>query len=183
MNPAKPAPTHPGPTSIDTDKCPDPSRVETTRLADQLERAFRGGAWHGPSLAEALDGVDASLAASRPAADAHSIGEIAGHVAFWIDAGRRRMEGENVTDVLPDVDFPPGAAASEEAWRSTLARLDQAHRRLHSALLALDDERLDDPVVGSDPTVRGQLLGILQHNAYHAGQIMMLKKTRGGGAR
>lgn len=179
---AKPASTHAGPTSIDTDKCPDPSRVETTRLADQLERAFRGGAWHGPSLAEALDGVDAALAASRPPGDAHSIAELTGHVAFWIDAARRRMEGENVTDVPPDVDFPPGAP-SEEAWRATLAQLDQAHRRLHTALLALEDERLDDAVAGSDPTVRGQLLGILQHNAYHAGQIVILKKTRAGGAR
>jgi uncharacterized damage-inducible protein DinB len=174
---------HAGQAAIDTDKCPDPKRVETTRLADQLERAFRGGAWHGPSLTEALDGVDAATAASRPAGDAHSIAELAGHVAFWIDAGRRRLEGETVVDVPREVDFPPGGAVTEEAWRATLADLDRAHRRLHGALLALDDERLDDAVTGADPTVRGQLLGILQHNAYHAGQIVVLKKARAGSAR
>ena len=54
---------------------------------------------------------------------------------------------------------------------------------MHSMLLALDDERLDGPVTGSDPTVRGQLLGLLQHNAYHAGQIVVLRKAGDGGAR
>ena len=170
------------PATIATDKCPDPSRLETTRLADQLERAFRGGAWHGPSLDEALDGVDAATA-SRRLGDAHTIAEITGHVAFWIDAARRRMDGEAVTNVPPEVDFPRGGADSDDAWRATLANLESAHRRLHTALLALDDDRLDGAVAGSDPTVRGQLLGILQHNAYHAGQIAVLKKAGAGSPR
>ena len=170
------------PSTIATDKCPDPSRIETTRLADQLERAFRGGAWHGPSLDEALDGVDAATA-SRRFGDAHTIAEITGHVAFWIDAAHRRMHGENVTNVPPEVDFPQGGADSDDAWRATLANLEAAHRRLHAALLALDDDQLDGAVAGSDPTVRGQLLGILQHNAYHAGQIAVLKKAGAGSPR
>jgi hypothetical protein len=172
-----------GPSSIDTDKCPDPSRVETARLADQLERAFRGGARHGPSLDEALDGVDTATAAARPIAGAHSIAELTGHVAFWIDAACRRMRGEVIGNVPQEVDFPPHAASSDEAWRRTRAGLEQAHRKLHAALLALADEQLDGAVTGSDPTVRGQLLGILQHNAYHAGQIVLLKKARDGGER
>ena len=170
------------PICLDTDKCPDPGRVETTRLADQLERCFRGGAWHGPSLAEALDGLDAPAAAARLGV-AHSIAEIAGHVAFWIDATRLRMNGEEVSSVPPEVDFPPTAAASDEAWRATLADLDRAHRQLHTAVLALDDAALDGAVAGADPTVRGQLLGILQHNAYHAGQIVVLRKAGAGSAR
>ena len=179
---AAPVPAH-VPSCIDTDKCPDADRVETSRLADQLERAFRGGAWHGPSIDEVLDGVDAATAAARPIGEAHSIAEIAGHVAFWIDAARRRMEGEEITNVPTEVDFPADGAKSAEAWRATLANLDQAHRRLHAAILALDDDELDGAVAGSDPTVRGQLLGILQHNAYHAGQIVVLKKAGAGSAR
>ena len=171
------------PATIATDKCPNPSRIETARFTDQLERAFRGGAWHGPSLSEALDSVDAATAARRPFAEAHTIAEIAGHVAFWIDAAHRRMQGEAVTSVPPEVDFPRDGAASDDAWRATIAGLEGAHRRLHAALLALDDDELDGAVAGSDPTVRGQLLGILQHNAYHAGQILVLKKAGAGSAR
>ena len=32
---------------------------ETARIADQLRRAFYGGAWHGDSLFEILTGVTA----------------------------------------------------------------------------------------------------------------------------
>jgi hypothetical protein len=170
------------PTTIATDKCPDPNCVETNRLADQLERAFRGGAWHGPSLDEALDGVDAATASRRLGVE-HTLAEITSHVAFWIDAASRRMDGEAVTNVPPEVDFPRGGADSDDAWRATLANLEAAHRRLHTAVLALDDDRLDGAVAGSDPTVRGQLLGILQHNAYHAGQIAVLKKAGAGSPR
>ncbi|MGH9360312.1 MAG: DinB family protein [Thermoanaerobaculia bacterium] len=172
-----------GPPTIFNDQYPDPRRVETTRLADQLERSYRGGAWHGPSLAESLEGVDAEAAAHRSADGVHTIAEITGHAAFWIDAARRRMAGEDLTDVPPEVDFPRDGAASPEAWRRTLAGLEQAHRGLHAALSALDDEQLDAAVAGSDPTVRGLLLGILQHNAYHAGQIALLKKARAGSGR
>jgi len=59
-------------------------------FADQLERAFRGGAWHGPAVAEALAGVDAARAAARPLAGAHSIWEIVRHLTVWYDAPRRR---------------------------------------------------------------------------------------------
>ncbi len=168
------------PASIATDSCPDPTRIETARLADQLERSLRGGAWHGPSLLEAVEGIDAEAAERRPVAGAHTIAEIVGHAAFWIDAGRRRIGGEAVSEVPPALNFPPQGAASASSWQATLAALDEAHRRLHATLLALDDDRLDGAVAGSDPTVRGLLLGILQHNAYHAGQIVVLRKAGAG---
>jgi uncharacterized damage-inducible protein DinB len=152
-----------------------PPKVETARLADQLERSFRGGAWHGPSIEEALEGVDAAAAARRPIAGGHTIAEVAGHAAFWIEGASRRLEGDPVTGGCED-DWPP-APADEEGWRRLLATLDAAHRRLHAKVLAMDDAALDGPVAGSDPTVRGLLLGILQHNAYHGGQIVLLRKA------
>ena len=154
----------------------NPTNFETARLADQLERSFRGGAWHGPAVAEALDGVDAEGAARRPLAAAHTIAEIVAHLTYWRRAARVRLHGEHERDVLGDGDWVP-AAAGDEAWRAALAALESAYRDLHAAVLALDDTGLEDPVAGSDPTVRGMLLGLLQHNAYHAGQIALLAKA------
>jgi uncharacterized damage-inducible protein DinB len=158
-----------------------PSTTEVARLADQLERAYRGGAWHGPALAEALAGVDAATAGRRPVARAHTIREIVAHVSVWMDVCRRRIAGEAVHDLPPEEDWPAASEPStEDAWRRELATLDQRHRRLHAAVAALDDARLDDPVAGSDPTVRGLLLGVLQHHAYHGGQIALLAKAGAG---
>jgi uncharacterized damage-inducible protein DinB len=157
---------------------PAASQIEVARLADQLERSFRGGAWQGPALLEALADVDSATASHRPIPGAHSIGEITAHAAFWIDAARRRLDGDPVDDVAPEADWPRGEERTERGWKAILDRLEAAHRGLHARVLGLDDEQLEGPAAGSDPTVRGLLLGLLQHNAYHAGQIVLLGKAR-----
>ncbi|MEO7794046.1 MAG: DinB family protein [Thermoanaerobaculia bacterium] len=154
--------------------------TEAIRFADQLERSFRGGAWQGPSLTEALEGVSPTAAYRRPVAGAHSIAELVFHVDFWLEASRRRMAGEAEEGSSSEPDWPSGVdgkSASAPAWEAALAHLQATHRRLHAAVLALDDERFDQPVPGSDPTLRGLLLGILQHNAYHTGQITLLARA------
>lgn len=153
--------------------------TEVESIADLLERAFRGGAWHGPAVAEALAGVDAATAAARPLAGAHSIWEIVHHLAVWNDVPRRRLDGERLQNLPPERDWPPVTDLSAGAWQAAQAALQDAHAALHARVLGLADGQLDDPVVGSDPTVRGMLFGVLQHNAYHAGQIVLLRKPQG----
>jgi uncharacterized damage-inducible protein DinB len=149
------------------------------RLADQLERSFRGGAWHGLAVSEALAGVDAATAAARPVAGGHSIWEIVHHLTVWNEVPRRRLDGERLQDLPAELDWPPAADTSAGGWQAALAALGEAHAALHAQVLALDDTRFEDPVAGCDPTVRGMLLGVLQHNAYHAGQIVVLRKAAG----
>ena len=152
-------------------------RNETARLADQLERAFRGGSWHGPSVLQALEGVDAERASRRPLTDAHSIWEIAVHIGTWMEVTRQRVLGEEASTPADERDWAAIEDQSEQAWRETLAALEEGQRSLQAVVRELGDARLDDPVPGSDPTVRGLLLGVLQHNVYHAGQISVLKKA------
>ena len=161
---------------------PSPANPETARLADLLERSYRGGAWHGPALAEALDGVDAALAGRPPGPGAHSIAELATHVAYWIEESRRRIPGVAPGEPPQGDDWVRARDLSESAWAGVRSGLEAAHRRLHAAVLALDDTRLDDAVDGSDPTLRGMLIGLLQHNAYHAGQISLARKVAAGGS-
>src|SRR5215217_3216941 len=94
-------------------------------LADQLERAFRGGAWHGPAVAETLAGVDAATAAARPLPGAHSIWEIVHHLTVWNEVPRRRLDGERLEDLPAGRDWPPVVDTSAAAWRAALAALDE----------------------------------------------------------
>jgi uncharacterized damage-inducible protein DinB len=154
----------------------------TERLADQLQRAYSGPAWHGPALAELLADVDAPAAAARPLPGAHSIWEIVAHVAAWNEVPRRRIEGDPVRS-LPDAeDWPPVDDPSPETWQAALVRLADAHRRLQEIVAGLGEERLDDPMPGTGPTVEAMLDGVIQHNLYHAGQIAVLKKAAAGAA-
>jgi hypothetical protein len=54
--------------------------TEAARIAQQLENAFSGGAWHGPALLELLADVDATTAAAHPVPGAHSIWELVLHI-------------------------------------------------------------------------------------------------------
>jgi uncharacterized damage-inducible protein DinB len=149
---------------------------QVTTLADQLERSFRGGAWHGPALVETLAGIDAAAAAAHPLPGAHSIWEIVRHLTVWNEVPLRRINGERLEDLSQERDWPPVGDVSPAAWRTASTALEEAHAALQARVRALTEAQLDDPVGGSDPTVRGMLLGVLQHHAYHAGQIVLLRK-------
>jgi uncharacterized damage-inducible protein DinB len=155
-----------------------PSRIETSFLADQLERSFYGGAWHGLALSETLDGVDAAMAAEIPDGECHSLWQTVQHVRIWLDIARRRIEGEpGASELAPEADWPVTEEVSPAAWKEAKAALEHAHRGLHGTVRGMDDAELANPVVGSDPTVRGLLTGILQHNAYHGGQMVLLRRA------
>ncbi len=57
--------------------------TEIYRIVDQMDRAFGGDAWHGPSLESLLDGITAEQASQHPVAGAHSIWELVNHIASW----------------------------------------------------------------------------------------------------
>lgn len=158
----------------------EPCRAEVAHLADQLERAFRGGAWHGPAVLEALEDIDAASAAQRPVPEGHTIWEIVSHLTAWLDVARRRIEGEASRRLPDELDWPATETVSEEAWSQHQGAMDTAHRALQGTLEGLADTDLDRALEGAAPTVRGLLFGILQHNLYHAGQVALLKKLVAG---
>jgi uncharacterized damage-inducible protein DinB len=148
---------------------------EIDRIQDQLKRAFEGPAWSGPSVLEALDGVSATRAAKRPIKGAHSIWELALHIAVWEDVVRRRALGEqfNPSDAQ---DWPAVSARTPAAWGSAIRKLKAGHGKLREVVASFDDARLDQPLVPGGSSAYVQFHGAVQHDLYHAGQIAVLKK-------
>jgi uncharacterized damage-inducible protein DinB len=153
---------------------------ESARIADQLRRAFNGGAWHGDSLFEILKGVDAAQAAARPIAGAHSIWELVLHIAAWDDAVRRRMTGVAVR-LSGQKNFPPVVNTSDAAWSEAREHLRQVHEELVEAVEKFPEKSLKKQVPGKKGAhyhFYYMLHGLVQHELYHAGQIALLKKAR-----
>jgi uncharacterized damage-inducible protein DinB len=150
---------------------------EFKRINDQLKRAFEGKAWHGPSVSEVLAGVTAEQAAAHPIAGAHSIWEIALHIATWERVGRRRIEESDPIDVSDEEDWPAVEDTSDDAWSSTLDELRRNHEALRAAIRGLDEARLEEIVPGTEYSVYFLLQGVIQHDLYHAGQTALLKKA------
>lgn len=149
------------------------------RVAEAIERSVSGPMWHGPALADLLDGVTAEQAAARPVANAHSIWEVVLHATAWAEIARERLAGSARADPTPEEDWPPVTDRSPDAWRATVERLKESHRELAAEAAQLDDAALIGRVPGKDHSVLVMYHGIVEHDAYHGGQIALLRKALG----
>ncbi len=156
---------------------------EIARITDQLERAFNGPAWHGPSVMESLAGVNAVPAATRPLSGMHTIWEITLHIAAWTGAVTKRLK-TGKPELPVEGDWPEIVDASEAGWATALELLRQRHAELKDALASLTEAQLEnrlgdsyDAPTASGFTVYETAHGVIQHHLYHAGQITLLVKA------
>ena len=148
---------------------------ETGRIIDQLNKAFEGQAWHGPSVMELLSDVDADKAAARPLEGRHTVWELVNHIAAWEDVVRRVLVGGKMTGLSDEEDWPPVESTSEGAWREALGELERVHKDLVKAISGFREARLDETVQGAKYSFYTMLHGVIQHDLYDAGQIAVLK--------
>lgn len=146
-------------------------------IITELDEIYRGPAWHGPSVLEALDDVGADLAAATPTHTRNSIWDLVLHLTHG-----RHLLIERLTQKT--FDFPRGVRepwwpessvdTSDEAWHRDLKLLDDYHIRLVTAIRDASDAQLARIPDGADQSLARQLLGMAIHDAYHAGQIRLL---------
>jgi hypothetical protein len=156
-----------------------PDRIRTLLLENIQPRPGRGG-WHGgPTPVGALRGVSAEQAAWTPAPSRKSIWQLALHIAYWTYAVRRRLDGRTAPR------FPRAPAnwprvpdpSDDRVWAEDVRLLKAEHGRLVAAIAAVPVGRYGAALPGGKRWTVGELiLGIAQHDAYHAGQIQMLKR-------
>ena len=153
--------------------------IKTLLLENIQPRSGRGG-WHGgPTPIGSLRGVSVEQAAWKPFPGRKSIWDLTLHIAYWKYAVRRRLEGGE------DNRFPRSPAnwpriddtSDAKAWANDVALLKTEHERLLEAVRSVAPRRYGEPTSGGKRWTRGELiLGIAQHDAYHTGQIQMLKR-------
>ena len=146
-------------------------------IADQLKRSYKGEAWHGPCVEESLAGVTWQQAFDRPIAGAHSIAELVVHLAVWVEQPLLALNGKPWPNDIPvDLDWPEAHRASAANWEASLTRLRAAEESIIALVRNLTPEQLEVKVTGKPFTTYFMLNGVVQHNIYHAGQIMLLRK-------
>jgi uncharacterized damage-inducible protein DinB len=143
-------------------------------LSAQITRAFSGPVWHGDALADLLRDVTAAEAATRPAPAVHTIAELAGHIGVWVDIARRRLSGEEVVARLSE-NFAPLDTANDARWRAALEQLHERHHALARTAAALRPDQLHAILPGRDHTAAEMLHGVVEHAAYHGGQIALIR--------
>jgi uncharacterized damage-inducible protein DinB len=150
-------------------------------LKEDLRKVYDGDPWHGSSITEVLKGVDAATAGLKSVPRGHTIWEIVLHMTGWTREVTSRVRG--AAPKSPPRDWPaPKTSGGDATWRSALEDLAAAQKELESAVDSLKPDDLirwigdqRDPALGAGVTVGTLIRGLLQHHAYHEGQISLLK--------
>ena len=151
---------------------------ESARIADQLRRAFRGEAWHGPSLLDLLAEVSPEQARARPMHSVHNIWELVLHIDVYLRVGFEATKGTPMPKLYgTETDWAAPTTESAEAWFDTQDSLFQNAEKLAEAIEKFEDGKLQDTVPGRSYDFYYLFHGIVQHSLYHGGQIAILKKA------
>ena len=152
---------------------------EMETIINNLKKTFEGRAWHGPSLLETLDSLDAGEARCRPIGGRHTILEIVNHCAYWMDAVVDSLKGKEMPKIEHGsvLDWPRMKEKDEE-WIDAQENINESYKELLKAIIKSDVTLLDDIVPGRKYAYREVLQGISDHNIYHAGQIAVFKMNK-----
>ena len=151
--------------------------TELGRIAQLLRHAYDGSPWYGTALRKLLSGVSAETASAKPIAGAHTIQQEVLHVIAWRKFATRLFRGESVTGLSDDENWPKPAECDAAAWLQTLEDLAQTQDALESAIAGLTDDRLSEKAPGQKFSFYVLLHGVIQHDAYHAGQIALIRNA------
>jgi uncharacterized damage-inducible protein DinB len=151
---------------------------ETKRISKLFSDLYDGNAWIDVTTAGTIKNINSEQAFSRPAENLNSIWEIVNHLVNWRETVLKRMNGEIIEEPKNNF-FEPVKDNSEDAWRNILIRFDESQKMWLKFLSGFVNESLEKYYSQSKYTFYELIFGILQHDAYHLGQIVLIKKMVG----
>jgi len=152
-------------------------------LKHRLHEAWHGSPWYGDSSDTILKGITADEAARRIAPDTHSIWQIVLHMTAWTETTAARVRG--IGSKGPDRgDWPAVGPTTAEGWTAALTDLETVRNALLADLDAAHEEDLhlhvkkhDPPFADTGITRGATVVGLIEHDAYHLGQVALLKRV------
>ena len=140
-----------------------------------------GENWFAPT-SKALGGLTAAQAAWVPGEGMNTIWQIVNHLTFWTRFVAGRLAGEPPTGRKTDSDATfgsPGDPADAEGWARAVQGLRDAYGALHAAIARQTDAELDRPFNSRRTPTVAVISGSVMHDAYHTGQIVLLRRLQG----
>lgn len=133
-----------------------------------------GDCWVGANFKETLQGITAAKAAAAISKEGNSIWQLATHLIYWRTTVVNRLHGND--NLPPFRDFLIPDELNDVTWKQTLLDFESTYHLLRNAIQHVKDEQLDKPSPKPGQTNYQLIMGCLQHDAYHLGQMVLLKK-------
>ena len=150
-------------------------------LTKQFSSCYDQNTWF-VALKNTLEGVTAQEAAWKPDGVDNPIWEIVSHLNYYNFAYVERFKGVDYQYDADDNDATFAAAdeADEAAWAAEVARLNSILTEFRELISNADESKFNEVVSGENPAKWKALISnINTHNAYHGGQIVLLRKMQG----
>ncbi|UKT64186.1 DinB family protein [Pedobacter mucosus] len=150
-------------------------------LINEIKKAFNGDAWHGNHVMHILSAVNPESAFEHFIPNAHAIAEIALHLTSWTEEVTARLMGKSASEPVAG-DWPMPNGKESKNWEKIIFDFKIANDELIRICEAIEDDQWDqkstdvNPLLNTNITKAELLNGLIQHHAYHAGQIALLSK-------
>ena len=120
-----------------------------------------------PPWSKAVSGLTVEQAVWKPAPGRHSIWQIVEHMSFWREFKLRELDGEpRDEEKIGRRNWAEPDEVSEAAWSAAVERFGELQMLIKDAM-------------EQSPEKAAILRNFIEHDAYHIGQIMLLRSLQG----
>jgi uncharacterized damage-inducible protein DinB len=148
---------------------------ETARILKLYDDLFDGHPWIDVMILPTLNALNATQAAARIYDDWNTIWEITNHMISWRENVLQRVKGHVLKTPATNY-IEPVADMSEAAWAETIQRFKNTQDAWASFLSNWKETEFEKKYPPNGLTYYEHVHGILQHDAYHLGQIVIMSK-------
>lgn len=144
-------------------------------LAQSLQNLYDGTPWIDVIYAEHLKRVNAHQSV-QSFNGSNNIWQLVNHIIYWNQRVLRYIQNEQPEQDgdLPDFYLPENHG--EENWQATQHRLQHSVEQLAAAIRAFPEDKLYENFPGTNQPAAYYFHGVIEHSAYHLGQIVLLEK-------
>ncbi len=148
---------------------------ESQRIASLFKKLYDGTPWLHVNIVSTLKTISANQAHKKVLKNCNSIWEITEHLIAWRLNVLQRVQGNIIK--TPDHNYIKEIEDSSDiAWTNTLESLETSQIEWINFLSTQTDKNLECIYSPNDMTFYEHIHGIIQHDAYHLGQIVLLAK-------
>jgi hypothetical protein len=146
----------------------------TGHIAKQIRDLHFGGNWTWSSFREHLTGLTWQQATT----EIHSFNSIATlvfHTNYYLNAVSCGLEGKSV-DAKHQLSFVHPAIESQDDWESLLTTIFSDAENFAKQIEEMPEKKLWENVSEKHGNYYRNIQGVIEHNHYHLGQIVQIKK-------
>jgi hypothetical protein len=150
------------------------------QLRQELDRLLQGRGAHA-TFDEAVEGLPAHLRGTRPEGSPHSAWELLEHlrIAQWDMVDFSRDPGHESPDwpsgYWPSSSEPPDA----KDWDRSVASFRADNQKMREMITKADSDLFTPFGHGEGQSLLREALQIADHNAYHIGELVLLRRILG----